>query len=411
MRTSIEDQISKLRSRQYGERPWRQAEIAEALGVPAFFAAVKLISNVMGIFTLEGYYKGEKVPDDERPQLIVRPNPFSTPRDYLRETGWSMATRGENWQWVGSRDNDGKAMSLIPLPSREVRVEGDWLTPTVIWRQKDKTRDTTAVFLTKELGEMRGKGPLQYCGAAISAAVESQEWAANFYASGGNPRVIVHSDLELEQQEAEDLKTAWTNTPANMPQVTSGGITVSEFGTKVSEGAAQMLDARNWNAGEGARMWGIPGALLEYSRGGSSLTYLNVVSLMDQLLKQCLIPDYLEPVEQMITDQLPRSWSTRFNANAILRADIKTRFEVYESGLRSGVYSDPSEPRAIEGLAGSNVENAPVPYSPPQALPSLEMARSASDVRCSGCGRFLAELATVPYRLRCRDCKALTVAA
>lgn len=32
-------------------------------------------------------------------------------------------------------------------------------------------------------------------------------------------------------------------------------------------------------------------------------------------------------------------------------------------------------------------------------------------VRCSGCDRFLAEIATPPYRLRCRDCKAWTEAA
>jgi HK97 family phage portal protein len=412
MRTALEDQIAALRPRQYMERPWRSAEIHEALGVPAFLQAVTLISNMMGIFTLEGYRNGEKVDPDDRPSLIKRPNPFTTLRDYLRETAWSMATRGESWQWIGSRDGDGMALSLIPVPSREVVVEGDWLTPTIRWRQQEKTRDMRAIFLTKELGDTRGKGPLQYCGAAISAAVESQEWAANFYASGGFPSVVMHSEDELLGNEAQDLKDAWTNTPPNMPHVTSGPISVEQTPT-VSEGSAQALDSRNWNAGEGARMWSIPGALLEYSRGGSSLTYQNVVSLMDQLLKQCLIPNYLEPTEQMITDQLPRSWATRFNVDAVLRADIKTRFEVYESGLRSGVYVDTAEPRAIEGLAGGNIENAAVPYSPPQAIPTIgpELMRSASDVRCNNCGRFLAELATMPYRLRCRDCKSLTVAA
>lgn len=406
MRTSIEDQIEALRPRQYSERPWRSADVSEALGVPAFLESVILVSNVMGIFTLEGYQNGEKVPADKRPRLIVRPNPFTTLRDYLRETGWSMATRGENWQWIGSRDVDGLAMSLIPVPSREVQVSGDWLTPRVEWRQRDKTKDMTAVFLTKELGDLRGKGPLQYCGAAISAAVESQEWAANFYASGGNPSVHIHSEAEITKAEAEALKNQWANTPSNMPQVTSGPISVDEFGANVNQGSAQMLDARNWNAGEAARMWSIPGALLEYSRGGSSLTYQNVVSLMDQFLKQCLIPNYLEPTEQMISDQLPRSWTTRFNVDAVLRADVKTRFEVYESGLRSGVYTDASEPRAIEGLEGPNIENAPIPYAPPQALPTPE---TRSEWRCDKCGRKLAEVRGQGTSLRCR-CGELMVA-
>lgn len=395
--------------RQMKVRPWRQASVNEALGVPAILQAVTLISNMMGIFTLQAYRNGQRVPDNERPRLIVRPNPFTTLRDYLRETGWSMATRGENWQWIGARDIDGNALSLIPVPSREVKVEGDWISPTVKWRNTSKTKDMAAVYLTKELGDLRGKGPLQYCGAAISAAVESQEWAANFYADGGPGNIILHSEVELEADEPEALRQAWANTPPNMPHVTSGGIKAEEVGG-VDEGVAQMLDARMWNAGEASRMFSIPGALLEYGRGGSSLTYTNVVTLVDQLLRQCLIPNYLEPLEQMMTDMLPRSWVTRFNVDAVLRADIKTRFEVYKLGLDSGVYPDPTIPQSMEGIISGSVENAPVPYSPPAALPGGIPPRSFSaEWRCEHCNRKLAEIKGLGTQMRCR-CGALAVA-
>lgn len=396
-------------ARQAAPRPWRPASVNEALGVPAFLRAVMLISNIMGIFTLDGYKNGARVPEAERPRIIVRPNPFTTLRDYLRDTGWSMATRGENWQWIGSRDAEGVALSLIPVPSYEVEVEGDWLLPTVRWRKSIRTPDMRAVWLTKELGATRGKGPLQYCGAAISAAVESQQWAANFYADGGNPSVHIHSETELDGDEALALRTAWVDTPSNMPQVTAGLLSVEQLGGP-SEGAAQMLESRNWNAGEAARSFGIPGALLEYARGGSSLTYQNVVTLMDQFLKQCLIPDYLEPVEQMISDVLPRSWITRFNVDAILRADIKTRFEVYESGLRSGVYPDATIPQRAEGILPGGVENAPVPFSPPSAMPAGIPARALSaEWRCESCGKKLAERRGSGTALMCR-CGTLAIA-
>lgn len=395
-------------ARQATMRPWRAASIREALAVPAILEAVTLISNVLGIFTFEAYQNGDKVSAGARPSLIVRPNPFTTLRDYLRETGWSMATRGENWQWIGSRDTDGKALSLIPVPSHEVKVEGDWLTPTIYWRGSKKTSDMTAAFLTKELGDTRGKGPLQYCGAAISAAVESQEWAANFFADGGHPPIVLHSEEELTGEEATALREGWVNTPNNMPQVTSGPVDAKEVGT--NEGAAQMLDARNFNAGEAARMFQIPGALLEYSRGGTSLTYQNVATLMDQLLRQCLIPNYLEPIEQLLSDQLPRSWTARFNVDAILRADIKTRFEVYESGLRSGVYRDVEEPRTIEGLNSGSVENAPMPYAPPAAVPAgMPRPFALSEWRCEACSKKLAESRGTGTHVRCR-CGVLNVA-
>jgi HK97 family phage portal protein len=417
--TTMAERIAVLRARQFADRPWRPATVDEALAVPALYQAVTLISNLVGTFTLRGYLNGELVPDDQRPRLIVRPNPFATPRDFLRETAWSMATRGEGWWWEAARDTDNNVISLVPVPTYEVRIEGDdWLKPKVLWRNDDKTKDMKQLVLNRELGTTRGFGPLQKCGAAISAAVESQEWAANFYAAGGNPSVHIHSEIELEQDEAAALRDAWGGNPSNMPQVTSGPINISEFGTGISEGAAQMLDTRMYNAGEAARMFGIPGALLEYSRQGSSLTYANIESLFDQLLKGCLIPNYLEPIEQAISDLLPRNWTAKFNVDNITRADIATRFDVYASGTASGVLSI-EEARAMEGLAGSNVENAPVPYSPPQAIPtSIPQGvginggyLSEKDVRCTNCGRFLAEMATPPYRLRCRDCKALTVAA
>jgi HK97 family phage portal protein len=415
---TLEERIGfAFRERQGGPRPWRRASVDEALGVPAFLSAVTMISNLMGIFTLQAFQNGERVADADRPRLIVRPNPFTTLRDYLRETGWSMATRGENWQWIAARDIDNQALSVIPVPSREVAVSGDWLSPSVKWRNVEKTRDFSSVFLTKELGALRGRGPLQYCGAAISAAVESQEWAANFYALGGNPSVHIHSEDELSEAEAATLREKWTETPPNMPQVTSGPITAEEMETNGP--AAQMLDARNWNAGEAARAYQIPGPLLEYSRGGSSLSYSNVVTLFDQLLKQCVIPNYLEPVEQMLSDLLPRSWVCRFNVDAVLRADIKTRFEVYKTGLETGVYPDVSIPQQIEGIAAGSVENAPAPPAPPSALPASVPKQPAGIVRafssagepwrCSSCKRLLAEVRGEGTQLRCR-CGALAIA-
>lgn len=397
---SVEAQLEAARlERQMRVRPWRPASIAEALGVPAIFGAVKLISNTVGLFTLMGYRNGRRVPDEERPPLIVRPNPLTTPRDYLRETAWSMATRGENWQWVGARDTDNKALSLIPVPSYEVKVEGDWLKPSITWRGADKTHDMAPVFLTKELGDLRGKGPLQYCGAAISAAVESQQWAANHFAEGGHPSVVMHSEAELTQDEAVALREQWMETPPNMPQVTSGGINITEYGKNAD--ATQMLSARDFNAGEAARMFTIPGALLEYGRTGSSLTYTTVVSLMDQFVRSSLIPDYLEPLEQMLSDQLPRTWTARFNVDEILRADIKTRFQVYESAItKSGVLSV-EEARSMEGLE-PGIETAPVPLAPPSALPASIPTRTFSEFRCSSCNRKLADERGQGTRITCR---------
>ena len=49
-----------------------------------------------------------------------------------------------------------------------------------------------------------------------------------------------------------------------------------------------MLDARAHQDGEAARMFGIPGTLLEYNAPGSSLTYQNISEVFTLFVKSCL---------------------------------------------------------------------------------------------------------------------------
>jgi len=109
-----------------------------------------------------------------------------------------------------------------------------------------------------------------------------------------------------------------------------------------------------------------------------------------------------------MSDLLTRSTTMKFDIDALQRADVKTRYEVYASGITSGVLTA-EEARIAEGLDAGNMENAPVPLSQPQAIPaSLPIERSAA-VRCPS-GHLLAELATPPYRFTCPKCKKVATA-
>jgi len=166
--------------------------------------------------------------------------------------------------------------------------------------------------------------------------------------------------------------------------------------------------------GEVARMFGIPGDLLEYAMSGQSLTYTNVTDIWRQFLQGCLQPSYLEPIEAAKSDLLPRSQAARYYTKGLLRADIKTRFDVYNLGVPLGII-DVAQAKQDEGYLPGNIDVAPVPPSPPQALVGL-----SREVRCDGermlggvlqtCGKLLAEHG--PFIGRCPRChKAYPVAA
>lgn len=406
-------------------RPWRSASIREALGVPAIFRAVALISNTTGSLAMEAYRKGVLLDADDTPRLIQRPDPFRIPRDFYRDTANDLATRGEFWWWIAARDTDDSVLSLIRVPPWQVKVEEttDRLRPKILWnnREMDRRDMRQGTFMLDETG-YRGLGPLQLCGAAVSVAVESQEWAANFFAEdGGYPSIIIKAAGELGEDpdtgvhEADTLRDDWMSKPHNTPRVIDDGIEdVKEFGTN-SE-SAQMLDAREHNKGDAANMFGIPGELLEYGRPGSSLTYQNITEVFTRFIKTPLAPDYLEPIEQHMSDLLPRSTVARFNVKGFLRADIKTRWQVYQIAVDVlGQQAAADLAREAEGLIPGDIEFAPVPFAPPQAVPTElpVQNRTVGQVRCDGtrvlrgiispCRKLLAEQG--PFVGTCPRCK------
>lgn len=370
---AVSDSIVDLLTRMRGvnEVVYRVPSTNEALGVPAIFRAVTLIGNLIGSMTMRAWRNGIELAAEDRPRLIVRPDPFNIPREFFRQTGYSMARYGEFDWWVAARDADGNALSLICVPPREVEVTdnpADLRFPIIKWRGvRQRNSDWVLGKLTGDVGALRGQGPLQACGAAASIAVEAQAWAANFYAMGGYPSVVVKSAIDMADEEIDAFKTAWIATPNNTPRVIDPTIEeIQELGADLD--AKGMIESRNWQNGDAARMFGMPGKLLEYALQGSSITYQNVGQVFDDFLRTTLGPDYLETIEQNMSDLLPRSTTSEFNRAELLKADIATTANVSATLYEKGVI-DQNEARGIVGFA-PDIENAAVPFSSPQAFPS-----------------------------------------
>jgi HK97 family phage portal protein len=430
-------------------RPWRSSSVRQAMGVPAVYRCVSLIANTTGLLSLEVYRAGAKLQPDDTPRLAVRPDPFRAPRLFFRDTAMYEAQYGESWWWVAARDADDMPLSVLVVNPREVMVEQDPKDPRypiITWRgRRMPNRDMRQHTLLTDPGQpLRGWGPLQACGAAVSVAVEAQEWAANFFADGGTPSIVLRSAIKLTTDEAETMRVQWVDKPHNVPRVVDPEIEeIKEFG--FSPQAAQLTDVRTFQNGEVALMFGIPGTLLDHATQGVSITYQNVGQEFDKFIRSCLWPNYLEGIEQEMSDLLPRLHVARFNVDALLRADIATRFNVYNIGIPLGVIPL-EEAQAAEGFAPGNVENRPVVPAAPGAVPGtlpvdswqpVLQARSQPtplqattgrpdgaggivDVRCAGqhvvggrltpCGRQLGR-ATPPYALFCARCKSTTTSA
>ena len=153
--------------------------IREAMAVPAVFRAVSMICNLIGSFTMQAWRNDVLLWNPTQiPRLVSRPGVFGTPRDFWRDTGYCLATSGEYIWWVVDRDDEGLARGLLLLPPGEVQVDWDEDLPLIRkyrWRNKEiPTDDIEHGFFLREPGGLRGLGPLQLCGAALSVGSGSR---------------------------------------------------------------------------------------------------------------------------------------------------------------------------------------------------------------------------------------------
>jgi phage portal protein BeeE len=351
---------------------WAPVSVRDALAVPAVFRACTLISNLLGTFTLEVFQNGGRMADP--PRITQRPDPFRTSRDFWRNVGWNLATRGEADLYIGARDSNGLALSVLSIPPAELVGEfkdpRDELTNTIDWRWRDapmRSSDIVQILFAQEPGSPRGLGPLQMCGAAVSVARESLEWSANYYGGGGIPSVLLSPRVPISGDEANAIRAAWMAGDPNTPKVAAE---VDATVLSASAQQAEISNARLQSANDVATMFGIAPELLEFGMvgAGSSLTYRNLADLGTDLVRFCLVPGYLEPCEQSLSDLLPRTMIARFNVDEIERADAETRYRIYESGIRSGVLT-PADGQRAEGMVPGSPQYAPMP--PNVALPSI----------------------------------------
>lgn len=406
----LETQAERIWARNTAQRAWRRASVNEALGVPAILSAVSLISGTVGSLSLEAFQNGMLITDQaQQPRLIIRPNPRATPREFFRDSAFYLATRGEVWWYVAKRDGDGAPQSLVVIPPWEVQVERndrDRLNPTIRWLDKvRRIEDMRQITYLPDTTGLRGVGPLQLAGAAVSVTVEADQWAANFF-SGSLPSVVGKTALDLDENDLKELDKQWSEKANNLPRWLTNDMELQEPPYNAQK--AQLNESRQHQVGEVARMFNMPGSLIEYQMSGSSLRYQNDETVWADFQRRCLSPHYLEPIEQEMSDLLTRSTAARFNTDQLLRASVKTRWEVYEMAASVlGMDEAAQYARRHEGLAPGNVDYAPVPPGLPAAMPSPIRARLSTqghEVRCPN-GHLLAEMASPPYRFTCFRCK------
>lgn len=337
--------------------PWNQGgplashvSTDRALTLIPFFACVRLLAEQVSSLPLHAYRRDR----DERvriadPPLLRSPSALGTSVRWLRQLVISLAVRGNAYGLVTGRDGFGFVTSIEWLHPDEVFCDDTKpAMPVYYWLGTEIPRERIVHIPWFTLpGRVVALSPVSAFAASIGVGLNATTYGATWFENGGiPPGTFKNTAKTLDPDHAESISDRL------MARIRRGrplvyGSDWDFTALQVNPEEAQFLGTIQANATQIASIFGIPPEWVGGQSGGS-LTYNSPEQNGLQFLKMALRP-WLVLIETELSKLLPERQYVQFNVDAVVRADLATRYTAYQTGLEGG-WLTVNEVRALEDL-------------------------------------------------------------
>lgn len=311
----------------------------EAMTLTSTFRAFQIIATAVSQLSVDVWRGDEAL---ATPSLVKNPDVWGDPRAaFLESTATSLAATGNGYWRLFRTEPGAPVLNMHLLPAAEVGVHEDRRHPGRVaeftWRgQRLKSWEVQHLKLVRIPGSMYGLGPIQAASADLRGAMDVRDYATGWFQNSGQPSGLLKTDQRLNEEDAKEYREQWHETPAGRVRVLGQGLDFIPFMLKPAD--AQWLENQRFSVTQIARLFGIPATYLLAAIDGTSMNYTNQEQVDIAFVRYTLMA-YLREIEMAFTAVLPRGQEARFNVDALLRTDTKTRMETYEIGLRAGIYT------------------------------------------------------------------------
>jgi HK97 family phage portal protein len=321
-----------------------------ALRVTAVFACVGVIADGLASLPMDAYRKqGElRVPLDPMPSLIAQPLRSMTTFEWVFQVVTSLALRGNAFLLVVGRDSLERVTDLQPLHPDWVRVDVNRETGKLVYSvlgEEIPNYDILHIRRFSLAGCPLGLSPIDQARQGIGMALAAERYGARYFGQSANPSATLTTDSVLSPEQSENLKTEWIASQGGTryPAVLSGGLKYEAISITPEE--SQFLQTREFQNSDIAMLFRVPPHMIGQTNKSTSWgTGIEQQSI--GFVRYTLQP-YITCIEQALSTLLPRGQYARFNVDALLRSDSKSRFESYVQARNAG-WLNVNEIRALE---------------------------------------------------------------
>jgi HK97 family phage portal protein len=314
----------------------------------AVWACVNLIAGSISTLPLAAYRRGERDPLPDLPPLLRQPSATMNLPEWLYATLQCLLLRGNAYGQIVDRSGAGLLPSQVELlaPDRvQVTANG-----AVVYRLDGQEVDPASIWHIRAFtiaGSVVGLSPIAHARQAVGLGLGAEKFAAKLFGESGIPYGVLSSEQDIKQERADQLKARWRAAHVGNRDIAVLGNGAKFQPVSISPEESQFLETTRANVATVARYFGVQPELIGGESGGS-LTYANVEQRALDFLTFGLRP-WLVRLEAAISALLSSTTTVKFNAAALVRTDLLTRYQAHESAIRAG-WKLRSEVRELEDL-------------------------------------------------------------
>jgi HK97 family phage portal protein len=320
-----------------------------ALQHSAVWACVNLIAGSISTLPLAAYRDGDERPLPALPPTLRAPSAGTSLPDFLYATLQSVLLRGNAYGLIVDRAGAGLLPAQVELlaPERvqvatpygpvEWRVDGREVDPASIWHVRGYTAP----------GQVLGLSPIQHARQAVGLGLGAEKYAARLFGESAIPAGVITSDQDIKPDRAQTIKERWRAAHQGHRDIAVLGSGARFQAVTIAPEEAQFLETTQANIRTICRYFGVQPELIG-ADSGNSLTYANVEQRALDFLTFGLRP-WLVRLETALSALLSSTTTVKFNAAALVRTDLLTRYQAHESAIRAG-WKLRSEVRELEDL-------------------------------------------------------------
>ena len=229
---------------------------------------------------------------------------------------------------TNEQDREGRIRTVHRLDGRKVDAD-----------------DLLRFRLYPAAGTPAGLDPVAFAAETIGQALAAQRYDAQFFGDSAIPSMALISDQSISQAQALQAKAMWEAAHKGRRGIAVFGNGLTPKPLSVPPEAAMFLGTQRFGLQSVARYFGVPPEMIG-SDSGNPKTYASLEMRNQDFLTFGIGPK-IARLETALNGLLPARQFCKFNAAALFRTDLLSRYQSYALGLDKG-FLTLDEVRALE---------------------------------------------------------------